>query len=118
MPRREVLQLKVEGPGVRPGGISVPDLLRICEQAQIAVNRQAEKMEGREDTIRRGPKIAKVHSECTLELVRLRSGSTTLGFVISQPQQRLPGITTFGEEVVASIVTGVKSLGEKTGKRP
>jgi len=115
MRKREVLQLKVEGPGVRPGGITIPDLLLICQQAQTAVNRQAEALEGRQ-TIRRGPKIAKAHLECTLELVKLRRGSTTLGFVIAKPQRHLPTMTSFGEEVIAGIVTTVKSLAETRGK--
>lgn len=106
----EILRLKIDGPGIRSGGISVPDLLTICEQAQNAVNRQAEAMEGRQ-SLRRGPKIARVHVECTLELVALKRGSTTLGFVIAKPQQPLPNVTSLGEEVVARVVEAIESLG-------
>lgn len=107
-----VLKLKVEGPGVHPGAIPVPDLLRICQAAQDAVNRQAEAMRGGQ-SLRPGPKTSEVYEECTLELVGIRKGSTVLPFKLAKPQQLLPmpGAATFGSDVVAKIVSAVKNLG-------
>ena len=106
-----LLKLRIDGPGIRSGGITVPDLVAICDQAQSAVNRQAEAMEGRQ-ALRPGPKTAKVRQECTLELVGLGKGSTTLHFALAKPQQPLPipHMTTFGAEVVARVASTVKSL--------
>ena len=41
-----VLTLKVTGPGVKKGRITVPDLIKICQDTQSAVNRQAEALAG------------------------------------------------------------------------
>src|SRR5262245_57760361 len=88
VPKREkyVLKLRVEGPGVRSGAITVPDLLRICQAAQDAVNRQAEAMVGGQ-SLRPGPKTTEVYQECTLELVGIKSGSTVLPFRFAKPQE-------------------------------
>ena len=76
---QRALTLKVEGPQLRPGRIGVRELIVLCQQAQTAIDRQAEALEGRQ-TLRRGRKLEKVHVECTLELASLRAGTTTLGF--------------------------------------
>jgi len=104
------LELRIEGPGVHPGTISVPDLVRICQAAQDAVNRQAEAMRGGV-SLRPGPKTSEVHDECTLELVGIEKGSTILPFRFAKPQLPLPGATTFGSDVIKSVVATVKRAG-------
>jgi hypothetical protein len=104
------LELRIDGPGVRSGTISVPDLLRICQAAQDAVNRQAEAMRGGL-SLRPGPKTIEVHDECTLELVGIEKGSTILPFRFAKPQQSLPGAITFGADVIAEVATAVKRIG-------
>lgn len=39
---KPVLSVKLEGPGIRTGRIPIPDLVRICEDVQNAINKQAE----------------------------------------------------------------------------
>jgi hypothetical protein len=107
-----VLKLRIDGPGVRSGTISVPDLLRICQAAQDAVNRQAEAMRGG-SSLRPGPKSSEVHDECTLELIGIEEGSTILPFRFAKPQQSLPlpDAGNFGSDVITSVVTTVKRVG-------
>lgn len=106
-----VLQLKVRGPGVRSGKIPVPDLIRICADLQNAVRRQAEALEGRK-TIHPGPTTLQIREECTLELIGIKKGTTTLNFGITKPQIPLPfgDASAFGE-VVAELASSIDSLG-------
>lgn len=108
-----VLKLRIDGPGVRSGTISVPDLLKVCQAAQDAVNRQAEAMRGG-SSLRPGPKTSEVYDECTLELVGIEKGSTVLPFRFAKPQQSLPlpAANTFGADVIKNVVSTVKNVGE------
>ena len=108
---KPLLKLRVQGPGVRQGAISVPDLIRICQAAQDAVNRQAEAMRGGQ-SLRPGPKSAVVYQECTLELTGIEKGSTVLPFGLARQQQPLPipDFATFGRDVVCQVATAVKTL--------
>jgi hypothetical protein len=111
---KPILTLRIQGPGIRQGAISVPDLVRICQAAQNAVNRQAEAMQGGL-SLRPGPKSSVVYQECTLELTGIKKGSTVLPFGLAKPQQPLPipEMTTFGRDVVWQVATAVKSLGSR-----
>ena len=106
-----ILQLKIRGPGVRRGRIPVPDLIKICHEAQNAVTKQAEALEGRK-TIHPGPTANVIQYECTLELMAIRPGSTTLQFGLAKPQMRLPFEDggAFGAEVVSELAAVIKSL--------
>jgi hypothetical protein len=77
-----LLKLKIDGPGVRRGAIPVPDLIRICQATQDAVNRQAEAMRGGQ-SLRPGPKSKITYEECTLELTGIEKGSTVLPFSLA-----------------------------------
>ena len=115
---RTILQLKVSGPGVRRGRIPVPDLIRICEELQNTVNRQAEAMQGKK-TMHPGPINSAIQKECTLELVSIKRGSTRLQFGLARPQEPLifPDQTTFGAEVVAELALTIRSLGNGNSLR-
>ena len=105
-----LLKLRIDGPGVRSGSITVPDLLLICKAAQEAVSRQAEAMQGGV-SLRPGPRTAKVYQECTLELFgEIGKGSAVLPFRLAKPQGTLPEMTTFGAEVVHTVASVVKEL--------
>jgi hypothetical protein len=106
------LELRIDGPGVQPGALAVPDLVRICQAAQDAVNRQAEAMRGGL-SLRPGPRTSGVHEECTLQLVGMEKGSTVLPFRLANPQQTLPmpGATTFGAHVIRNVATAVQQIG-------
>jgi hypothetical protein len=108
--RRLVLTLKVRGPGVRSGRIPVPELIRICRDAQKAVTRQAEAMQGRRSTVHPGPSTLPIQQECTLELVGLKKGSTTLQFGLAKPQLPLPDQLTLGTDVVFEVGQTIKAL--------
>ncbi|HEY3975587.1 MAG TPA: hypothetical protein VGM18_21490 [Candidatus Sulfotelmatobacter sp.] len=116
--RIPLLKLRIDGPGVRRGAISVPDLIRICQAAQDAVNRQAEAMRGGQ-SLRPGRKSAVVYQECTLELTGIQKGSTILPFSLAKPQQSLPlpDLTTFGRDVVLEVAHAVKEIGSDGRRR-
>jgi|GEM_PF-1967102 len=113
-----VLKLTVRGPGIRSGRISVPDLIKICQDAQTAVTRQAEALEGRK-TIHPGPTTNQIRHECTLELFAIRKGSTTLEFGLAKAQMALPfdEMRIFGAEVVEELADTIKSLGNGNKKQ-
>lgn len=112
-----ILRLKVKGPGVRGGRISVPDLIKLCQESQNAVKRQAEAFEGRK-TIHPGPTTRQIRHECTLDLVAIRKGSTTLDFALTKPQMNLPFEETgeFAMAVVQELAESIKSLGDNNQK--
>jgi hypothetical protein len=111
---KPLLKLRIQGPGVRSGAINVPDLIRICQSTQDAVNRQAEAMRGGQ-SLRPGPKTSVVYEECTLELTGIEKGSTVLPFTLAKPQQPLPmpEIANFGHDVVRRVADVVKALGSR-----
>src|ERR1019366_4791429 len=103
---------------IRSGKIAVPDLIKICQDAQSAVNRQAEALEGRK-TRHPGPTTNLIRHECTLELIAIRKGSTTLDFGFAKAQMTLPfdEVRMFGAEVVEELADTIKSLGNGNKKR-
>lgn len=103
---------------MQSGTILVPDLVRICQAVQDAVNRQAEAMRGG-SSLRPGPKTNEVQDECTLSLVGIEKGSTVLPFRLAKPQQLLPipGAATLGDDVIREVVRTVKQLGSTRTKR-
>ena len=115
-PKKAVLKLKARGSAIRSGRIAIRDLIRICQEAQSSVNRQAEALEGLK-TIHPGPVKETIRKGCTLDLVRIGRGSTTLSFIPAEPQERLefPDKTTFASEVIDGLARTIKSLGNGKG---
>jgi hypothetical protein len=107
-----VLRLKVRGPGIGKGRIPVPDLIRICQEAQAAIKKQAEAMEGRK-TIHPGPVAAAILDECTLDLIGIKDGSATLEFAFTKPQLRLQEMEAdaIGIQAISEVAASIKSLG-------
>src|ERR1700689_2170673 len=85
---RLVLQLRVDGPGIRRGRVPIPELVTICQEMQNAISRQAEALEGRK-TVHPGPVSLIIRRECTLELVGIKGGCATLQFDVGTPQVTL-----------------------------
>jgi len=116
-PKKAILTIRVKGPSVRSGRISIPDLIRICSEAQNSLNRQAEAIEGFK-TMHPGPVKDVIRKECTLDLVRIGKGSTTLSFMPAEPQQRLdfPNQRSFASDAVEQLAQNIRSLGNSKGK--
>jgi hypothetical protein len=115
--KKPILTLRVKGPGVRSGRISIPDLIQICSEAQNSLNRQAEAVEGFK-TMHPGPVKNVIRKGCTLDLVRIGKGSTTLSFVPAESQQPLafPGQTTFASDVIERLAVTIRDIGNGKGK--
>lgn len=111
---KPLLKIKISGRGIKKGHVPVPLLLRICGEAQKAINRQAEALAGKR-SLRPGPATAEVAQECTLDLVRLGDNSTTLDFVPNADQQSLLPI---GIEAVSGVGAALKFVTRKRGKAP
>jgi hypothetical protein len=101
--------------GVAPGHIPVPVLLTVCSDAQKAVNRQAEALQGR-DSEKPGRHTEAVTRECTLELIGLKKGSTTLDFGSTQQQQSLPELQSLSIKAVSAVTNTLKAVARKRGK--
>lgn len=108
---KPLLTLRIEGPGIHAGRISVPDLVQICVNAQSAVHRQAEALSGQR-TLRRGPVTADVREECTLELVGISKGSVALSFDLAKPQ--LSMAPALASDVVSEVARIIEALGTDT----
>ncbi|MGI8741567.1 MAG: hypothetical protein ACR2NN_03145 [Bryobacteraceae bacterium] len=68
-------------------------------------------MEGRK-TVHPGPIADSIRHECTLELIAIKKGSTTLQFDFAKPQLPLDlDIDRFGIEVVGELANTIKLLG-------
>ena len=79
-----LLTIKISGPGVKPGCVALPVLLKICHEAQEAVNRQAQAIELKTSG---KPMTEAARQGCMLELIALKRGSTALEFA---PASRRP----------------------------
>ena len=109
---KPLLKIKIHGTGFKPGRIPVPLLLKICGEAQTAVNRQAEALEGKR-SLRPGPVIANVARECTLELFGLKKGSTTLNFARASEQGQLIESQSLSFEAVTGVAAALKAAFRK-----
>jgi hypothetical protein len=107
---KPILRVILKGPGVRSGRIAVPDLIRLCEEAQNAVIRQAEAIEGRK-TVHPGPPTNFVRTGCTLELIGIKRGSTTLEFGLADPQLKIAEMSTLGEDAITELTKTIRNLG-------
>lgn len=114
---KSVLTLRVRGPGIGNGRIPVPDLVKICQEAQAAVKKQAEAMEGRKTT-HPGRVAAAILDECTLELIKVGKGSTTLQFAFAKPQMKIAEMEAkaLGVQAISEVVASIKSLGNGNRK--
>lgn len=108
-PTKPALTLKVNGP--RPGRIRVAELVLLASHAQTAVNRQAEVLEGRSQTLRPGPPIGKVRAQCELELISLRRGSTRLGFGLAAAQATFHPMLTMSADAIAAVGEAIERSG-------
>jgi hypothetical protein len=111
---KPLLKIRISGPGVRSGRIPVPLLLQVCKDAQAAINRQAQALEGRrsEKTL-----SSAVVQECTLELIALKKGSTTLDFAPATGQLPFPELASIGSEAVTAVGATLKDASLKRGRR-
>lgn len=116
---KTILRIKVSGPHIKPGRIPVPDLLVICDQAQTAVNRQAEVLRGKRG-LRPGPTATVVKTECTLELFSVRHGSpaAAMSFSGPEPVARPQGdldldIEKLGEAAVREVASSLRAARRK-----
>ncbi len=110
---RPLLTISISGPEVKPGRIAVPVLLKICQEAQAAINRQAEANEAKKSD---KPGTEVVRRECTLELIALKKGSTTLDFAQANRQGSLiPEMAALSIEAASAVANTLRAASRKRG---
>jgi hypothetical protein len=114
---KSILRLKVKGPHIKSGRVPIPELLVICQQAQTAVNRQAEVLRGKRG-LRPGPTATLVKDECTLELFSISRGSAVMHFAGAEPRPDPQAmldidIAKLGEAAVREVGTALRSAKSK-----
>jgi hypothetical protein len=91
----------------------IPDLVLICEEAQRAVNKQAEVLRNRK-TIHPGPIKRSIKDECTLELVAIRGNSPTiLEFDLRAPQRHFGFSEEFGSTAIKEFANTIGNVGKR-----
>lgn len=108
----------MKGPHIKPGRITIRELLVICEQAQTAVNRQAEVLRGRRG-LRPGPTATLVRDECTLELFSIGRGSAVMSFAGPEPTPQAQAdldldMEKLGEAAVREVVRSLRTAKKRT----
>lgn len=111
---KPLLKIKITGPSIKPGRIPIPLLLKICGEAQAAINKQAEAIESRKSN---KPDTAEpIIQECALELIALKKGSATLHFAAISKQLSLPEMESIRVEAVSSIAATLRSVNRPRGR--
>jgi hypothetical protein len=115
MPKEKpLLKISLSGPGVKPGRIALPVLLKVCHEVQTAINRQAAAIEAKKSD---KPATEQVLRECELDLIALRKGSTTLDFAPANKQMSLlPDMAMIGVEAVNAVAATVHAVNQRRGK--
>jgi hypothetical protein len=109
-----LLEIKISGPGVKPGRIALGLLYKICHEAQEAVNRQAQAIKSKTTG---EPITEAAMRECRLELVGLIKGSTILKFSPASKQPSLlPETELLGVEAVSEVATALRAVSQRRGK--
>jgi hypothetical protein len=110
---KPILRLRIEGPGIRKGRVPIPDLVLICEEAQKAINKQAEVLRNKK-TIHPGPTAHSIQEDCTLELTAIRGNSPTiLEFDLRKPQRHLDFSEEFGATAVKELAATINEVRRK-----
>src|ERR1051326_1573063 len=109
-----LLKISISGPTIRPGRIAIPILLKLCQEAQAAVNRQAISIEAKKSD---KPAPDLLLRECALELIGLKRGSTTLEFAPANKQMSLfPELASARIDAVSAVATTLRDVNQKRGK--
>jgi hypothetical protein len=105
---KPLLTLKIHGSGFKPGRMPIPLLVKVCEQAQDAINRQARAIQGKK-TVRPGPVGTVLARECTLELSGIKKNCTTLNFTQAADQAQFD-FASLGMDAVRGVGAVLNSL--------
>lgn len=105
------LQLKVNGPGVGEGRMSVPDLLRIMNPIQKAMRRIAIVLSGK-PSLGRGRRLKEIDKICELQFVGWGKGSAVITVELPQPPPQTTLIRNMGQQSVSVFMDGLRLIAE------
>ena len=106
-----LLKIRFDGHAVGSGTIPVSHLLRFLSSLNKALQRTGRVLQGKTESLCRGPQPRNIKDEVALDLVLLTHGSpaAVLGFDRRQVQTSLPGMD-FGQEVLEKAIKGLEYI--------
>jgi hypothetical protein len=111
-----LLKMKVEGPAVESGRISVDDLTQLLKKVQICAKRLGQVLRGQVSTVKQGRLQSDIENACTLDVVGLGSGCVEVGLDIpaeQKPEDTLLGVQQpLGKSAIEKMLEGIDLLGE------
>ncbi len=103
------LEVRLSGPGVRQGKVSVGDLSLIADAIQTSLERFAERATEGGPSLRRGPRSKEAKMLVGLFVTGIKSGSTVIEFEPSHGQVDLTG-ERLGASLFREWIDGIQSL--------
>ena len=107
---RVPLRVHLTGAAVRRHRMVLPDLVLLCRQLQIAVERVGRVLLSQKSSSQPRPNPTAVKAACSLEIVGITGGSLTLVCDLLEQKQR-PLFSGLGEEALESFVAGLERIG-------
>ncbi len=103
--------IKVEGPNVKPGRISLEDFLRLGQEMLRAVERVALVLQGSADSQRAGRRPQDIRAAISLDIVEITHGSpsTVIRFDRSNTQLAIPD-ADLGLQAFEQFVQGLRAI--------
>ncbi len=114
---RPRMTIRVEGPRVGEGRLSVVELAEIVTQAQQALKRVGRVLYG-EESSRPGRDRADVEKCCELFLVGWKPGSAVAELELAEPPAQMEMLGHIGAESLTSLVDGLSWLGDAVPATP
>ncbi len=112
-----LLKVRLVGPKVRQGKVSIDDLRLIAEGLQTSLQRFAERRTGGTQSLRRGPRTKVSKALVSLFVTGIQRGSTVLEFEPALDQMDLTG-QRVGLDLFPEWVQGARSLQDPTRVPP
>jgi len=113
----DAMRVRLVGPKVRQGKVSVDDLILVAEALQRSIERFVERKELGTPSLRKGPRTLSQKSKVNLYLTDIKSGSTSLEFEPGPGQLDLAG-QRVGSGLFLEWVQGAHSLQDPNQSAP
>ncbi len=111
------LKVRLVGPKVRPGKISVEDLKALAAAIEDSIQRLADRKLRDAPSLRRGPRTNAVKSLVNLYVTGIEGGSTVVEFEPGPGQEDIYG-NRLGSGIFEEWIDGAHSLQDPTGTLP
>lgn len=120
MTKRNVFfEVKLEGPGVKPGRVRLDDFLRLGQEVLRAVERVSLVLQGSTESQRAGRRPQDIRTSISLDVVEVTHGSPSavIRFERSEPQVSIPD-TDLGLEAFEKFIQGLRVVTSESEAYP